>query len=505
MFFAPKMKFMTAKDLLLKTSFGHPDALYDYNLSDYFIDHAYWESIIKGDNFYIIGRKGTGKSAIYKWLEGQQSTRGAIVQNLSFNNFPFEKLLKLEDDDFSRPNQYQSIWRYIILTEFCKMITIDQREKPITDTWKEIAKYINFRFGRDATELHSFITNNARKTSLGLSIRGIGGSSGNETSTTLSFSEMDNIREINARLTKLVFVYLNESNLSYYLQFDQLDDNYTLYLNRKKYFEALISLFKVLYEFNNKVKRYTNNCKGIAYLRTDIFKKFSSFDPDSSKFDYHAYYLSWVIKDKIHWKNPELKQFLNLRIKNSTNVELTDPFSFMFDFKRVKMGSERLSKTVFEYILNRTFHRPRDFVQYCLKVQKVVRKSNEITRDCIYSAEKEYSDWLLDEISNEISPILGEMRPWYNLLRIMGKQPFSFASFNANFVKHKMHMHARKETPKGIIGHLYNAGVLVNIKRTDNVFEIFDIVRNENSEANFEMHFVVHKGLHKGLNLGKSV
>lgn len=150
---------MTILETFQRIDFGNPDGLYDYNLNDYFFDQGYWRRVIQSNKFYIIGRKGTGKSAIYRWLHSKQFEKGTIVSNLSFNNFPFEKLLKLTDDDFSRPNQYQSIWKYIILTELCKQITIDERERKVTDALKEIIRYVNFRFGKNLTELHSTITN----------------------------------------------------------------------------------------------------------------------------------------------------------------------------------------------------------------------------------------------------------------------------------------------------------------------------------------------------------
>lgn len=94
----------------LNIDFGDIDGLYDQKLISYFLDENYWENIIEKDVFYIIGRKGTGKSAIYNWINTQQSDRNALVSNLSFKDFPFEKLLRLSDDNFSKPNQYQSIW-----------------------------------------------------------------------------------------------------------------------------------------------------------------------------------------------------------------------------------------------------------------------------------------------------------------------------------------------------------------------------------------------------------
>ncbi len=106
---------MNAITALLGTDFGNPDGLYDANLENYFLDQSYWENIVLNNTYYVIGRKGTGKSAIYNWIANRQIEKNILISNLSFKNFPFEKLLKLSDDDFSRPNQYQSIWKNLVV------------------------------------------------------------------------------------------------------------------------------------------------------------------------------------------------------------------------------------------------------------------------------------------------------------------------------------------------------------------------------------------------------
>lgn len=56
-------------DLFSKVDFGDIDANADPNLDKYFIDNGYWNSIIDSPIYYVIGKKGTGKSALYKMLE----------------------------------------------------------------------------------------------------------------------------------------------------------------------------------------------------------------------------------------------------------------------------------------------------------------------------------------------------------------------------------------------------------------------------------------------------
>ena len=117
---------------LLRVNFGDIDGLYDPNINEYFIDMDFKQSILHEHKYFVVGRKGTGKSALYNWIARNQVTDGIMVSNKSFSDFPFEKLLQLSDDAFSKPNQYQSIWKNIILSEYALLLCTDE-SNPIDD------------------------------------------------------------------------------------------------------------------------------------------------------------------------------------------------------------------------------------------------------------------------------------------------------------------------------------------------------------------------------------
>ena len=77
------------KALLEAIDFGDIDGYGDPNLDHYFLDNEYWNKITNEDTFFVAGRKGTGKSAIYRMIEEQSMEKGAIVHNTDFGDFPF--------------------------------------------------------------------------------------------------------------------------------------------------------------------------------------------------------------------------------------------------------------------------------------------------------------------------------------------------------------------------------------------------------------------------------
>ena len=58
-----------------------------------------------------------------------------------------------------------------------------------------------------------------------------------------TLGQVKNINEINERLEDLVLNNLAETQRAYLIQFDQLDDNYTLYIDNKKYFDAIREVY----------------------------------------------------------------------------------------------------------------------------------------------------------------------------------------------------------------------------------------------------------------------
>lgn len=487
---------MNAITALLETDFGNPDGLYDHNLENYFYDNEYWKKIVIEPAYFVIGRKGTGKSAVYNWIKNREAENGMIISNLSFKSFPFQKLLKLSDDDFSRPNQYQSIWKYIILSEFAKQIVLDEKNK-LLPHYEEIYEFVNYRFGKNLKDLHSKITTSTDKTEFGLQFRGIGPKVGREKSLQLG-DEMENINEINERLEDLVLDNLAETQRPYLIQFDQLDDNYTLYVDNKKFFESLISLFKIIYSLNSTILAHNKKSKVLAYLRSDIFNQFSSHDPDSAKFDYHTYKLNWTIINKNEWSNPALLQLMNIRIENSVNeLKGKGSFNYIFNKKFIKLRENGRDIDPFKYMIHRTFHRPRDLVQFCIKIKEQADILNKLDYQTINSAEKEYSSWLIDELKNEIAPIIPATDTLFALLRSLGTD-----TFTSDYFKKKYFETGNKnidKSPESLLRYLYELGIISNIQFGKNGAGLYSIIRNEKSKYDPQMQAVIHSGLIKGL------
>lgn len=477
--------------------FGDIDGLYDKNITDYFIDNDYWNQLVYGRKFFVIGRKGTGKSAIYNWLKSNEGLNGCIISNLSFKNFPFEKLLRLTDDDFSRPNQYQSVWRNIILSEIAKHITIDGN-CTYDDIYREIKQYVEYKFGNDLTDLHKRITRQTEKTNTGLFIHdcGLGQSRSKEIELGDEFS---NLTLINLRLENLIKDYLKVVKTPpYIIQFDQLDDNYTVYIQNNEYFQAIISLFKVVYDLNQSFYQINVPVKIITYLRSDIFYEINNYDAESARWDAHKLYLNWSIINRSDWNRPLLREVINKRIIHSI-PELKcyqNPFGHLMSL--IKYNNAGKQQSIFAYIVRRSFQRPRDILQFCIKIQEEVKKWNSLDLQNILDAEKTYSAWLLTEVANEFGPLIMNKPVLYEFLRTLGDRPVTYDTLSRSYGQYQNEVGLDIDA---LLKLLYRLGIIFNVNTGSHPIEYFSIIRNEQSSFNKQLRILLHPGLRQGLHV----
>ena len=415
---------------------------------------------------------------------------------MSFKNFPFEKLLKLTDDDFSRPNQYQSVWRNIILSEIAKHITLDENSI-VDDTYKEIKKYVEHKFGNDLTDLHKKVTKQTIKTNTGLFIQGSG--LGTSATQEKEFEDgISNITLINSRLESLIKEYLKTTqSQSYIIQFDQLDDNYTIYIENNEYFQSIISLFKVVYDLNQSFYQIGVPVKIIAYLRSDIFYEINNYDAESARWDMHKLYLNWSIINRSDWNNPPLRQLINKRILYSIPQLNTYHNPLGHIFNEIKMNNNGKEQSVFAYMIKRSFQRPRDIIQFCIKIQEDANKWKKLNLKNIIDAEKVYSSWLLTEVANEFGPLIKDKPKLYEFLRILGNRIISYDVFCKHYLSYQNVIGLDSDK---LLELLYRLGIIINVNDRINQKEYFSIIRNEQSSFNKKLSIILHSGFNKGLH-----
>ena len=226
----------------------------------FYIDEV--NSIIKGEKCYVIGRKGMGKTAISEHLYNQKADN-IFSERLSFKNFPFNLLYSLENNIYSSPNQYITIWKYLIYNAICKMMArnnaldanlLDALNKvyssqPIKALNKLVPKWTASGFGAEIL-------------GCGVNIEGI-----RKNTDTISWTEKADIFE------DIIEQYADDSY--YYILIDELDEDYRDFeseAQRKTYIYLLTSLFKAVQDIRAYFKDSNTRIRPVVFLRSDIYE-----------------------------------------------------------------------------------------------------------------------------------------------------------------------------------------------------------------------------------------
>jgi hypothetical protein len=103
---------------------GKVSAERDDMLSEYFFDNGVLKGVIDSpSSFLILGRKGAGKTAVFKYLSDCKEKfieKNDILIPLSFEDYNWNVHALLVDENKAQSLAYKQSWRFVILIECVK-------------------------------------------------------------------------------------------------------------------------------------------------------------------------------------------------------------------------------------------------------------------------------------------------------------------------------------------------------------------------------------------------
>lgn len=451
----------------------------------YFFTTSDFNEIISGSYFYVIGRKGTGKSAIVKNINSQNE-KDKFSAKMSFKNFPFNLLYECINSDYVQPNQYISIWKYVIYQQIgIFMLKSDNVEKETKEVLSPLLSPNDEKVKKLLNKVNEF--------SFGIDILGTG----------LNFGVAKDNKDIPwiQQLDMLEKLIVNaDFKDKYYVLFDELDEDYKEFNNkeeRNKYISMLTSLFKAVSYIKHSI-----NCKSniipIIFLRTDIYNQIT--DSDKNKWSEHLLELEWDIS--------KIKSILAYRIHKACNISTSfnnnfeDDFYNIFTQKNVYAGNKKQRVySVFDYITRSTQWRPRDYIKYITICAKIALKMNSkgISPEIVKMADDKFSEYLKQEIIDEIHPVLPEIDEVLDIFSTIRKQTFSPSQFIQEYNNKVCQGYLSDLGAENVLNILFNYCVIGNqpSMKGQSLFKyVYKDARFNNRE-----NILVHRGLFKSLQI----
>lgn len=411
-----------SENILERVDFGHIDAEADPNLIRYFLETDSYKRIFNGDKMYVIGRKGTGKSAIYLTIEGIKNP-DILVSGLSFDYYPWHIHNIIKDETKSIDFAHVNTWKYIILLELAKLVIKEQRDD--SPELNEIKEYLQNIYGSLNPNFKEYLVDKIKRIKCiefpKLSWKELSGGK-------FEFEEKDrpesklvsSINIVNNVLKDKLFKLLSPSKL-YFIMFDKLDDGWDDTLEFKS---SIVGLLRASRDLNHECRKHNKMLRCIPFLRSDIYDCLQYNDKNKAFSDIEFLY----------WGPDNLKNIINKRISNSAGIRESNAWDMIFDNKVL------IRKTTnFNYIVKRTLLRPRDIIQFCdcCKINAIKHGRNKILSEDIYSGENAYSEYIFKEFLDEALKQCTYIEHLFEILRSLRYERFSFEDFEKEYDKVK--------------------------------------------------------------------
>ncbi|GAK59285.1 hypothetical protein U27_06262 [Candidatus Vecturithrix granuli] len=443
------------------------------------------DRILKGAKNYVIGRKGTGKTAISEYITSLNKRDGKIfTEKLKFKNFPFNELYGLKDAKFTPPNQYITLWKHLIYSIICKMML---RNSNINS---KIHQSLSLSYEPDTiTSLPRLVAEWTHKDFEVLDP--------DEKSTTFRRTdEIPWIMKVDI-LEDIIRKHIDDSK--YYIVFDELDEDYRNIKETKSfelYDNLITSLFKAVQEIRSSFRDTRYHIYPIIFLRDDIYGLIK--DADKNK---------WTdFKIELDWDIQKIQRLIAFRIsrafsKDQEILPFGKVWNYIFFNLSVKMGNERAKEmSIFDYIVRSTQLRPRDFIRYiqvCAE-ETVLGGHDLIHPNTVKKVDKAFSNYLRAEIEDEIFPILPDISNIFRVLSEIRKQFLSIEEFKDTYDKYVSNGTIQETNVNLVLQLLYDFSVIGNCTRND--AQIFKY-KNKEARLNFSENIVIHRGLYKALQI----
>ena len=364
--------------------FGRDDAEMDIAdgglLRAGFLPTPAYEAARKARKHLIIGRKGSGKSAICRTLAAQDDA-GLVTRLVTPDALSAEEIRRFELQGVEPGMAKRMLWRYVLATYVAKHLVAHAKaaHKKTPSAVARLQAFLVDNGELDVArpklyEIVKRLKGSLKLQAFGVGVEVSGSSEGTRTDHQLEVVE----RHIELAIEELACPADHPRLL---LLVDQLED---VWSEEGESESLVIGLLKASRAVGSRFPRVS--C--VVFLRSDIYDLLKFADKDK----YHGDEL------RVDWTPERLHELVLARARASLGVEV---------------GSDRLWGEIFprsiagaparDYVIERTLMRPRDVIHLCNLCRDTAENHGHdvITEADMAEAAQLYSQWKLEDLPNE--------------------------------------------------------------------------------------------------------
>lgn len=228
--------------------------------------------------------------------------------------------------------------------------------------------------------------------------------------------------EVNANIARHVISALNPSN-EYFVLFDELDIGFGP--NDDAYHLRLIGLILAARDLRLEAAEHNRNLRIIIFLRNDIYSALRFEDKNK---------ITEGFLEEIAWDQPgsehTLKGLMEKRFSTLLGIPEEGAWNVVFNETREMTGHQ----TKYQHIVDRTMLRPRDVIKFCNSILPLYKadenRKGQFDNEHVNSAREDFSNYLLNELTDEVFKHLGDHDKYFELLRELEALQFTPERFD---------------------------------------------------------------------------
>lgn len=388
-----------------KVEMGKLDAETDRNLQEFFVETGAVAAVKKG-KYLVLGRKGSGKTALFLYLRDHLPEEGITVVDLELENYYFAAHKQLRDGGVQPFQAYTSAWLLVIYTAALAELQ-DKFSRNERKVWEKLIDVLNksdpygnvnkiFRWIKQVKRLKlpSFNSGGVVSADLGEIVLSGGTETGLEFLTAVD-QLIQFARGVFAKYQVTVLI-------------DRVDEGWD---NQEESHDLIAGLLQA----TRKICVEESACPYppvITFLREDIWQTVEYNDSHKLAQSTH----------ELAWENAELVDVVEKRIQTSTG----DPeagWDSLFDPGIVSNKQNSQS-----FMLDRTMKRPRDILAFVTEAVEEARSNNHriVSADDVLAAENRYSKHITGELRNELTPLVANYKHVVGTIKHLDKARFSW-------------------------------------------------------------------------------
>ncbi|MBX3717416.1 MAG: hypothetical protein KF738_15570 [Burkholderiales bacterium] len=415
------------RELIDVANFGSTDADTDDLLEQAFQGHEAYIEAVAHRKPLVVGRKGSGKTAIFRKIIRMRQ-HDVFAYGHTFTDYPWHHHNLQGMVGVPEEQRFAHSWRYLILMTLAKILLNQDSSQPWNEEALEelgkVERFVVDSYGtRDPDVTQLFTPGKRLRIKPHLRLAGIV-----EAGVDLESVPVGDLpkifQEVNNSIADAIAACLNPAH-SYYVCFDELDKGFDP--NDARYSQMLVGLLLAANSLNNSFRQANRRTSIVLCLRDDIYRTLQFEDKNK---------LTENFMSLIEWDGPRTRWTLRSLLERRFAValqteELVVPWENVFDEAHEMPG--RQSK--YKHILDRTFRRPRDAIKFANEVL-VAYKAHGGTVDGkfenrdIITARTPYSEYLLNELADEIFKHVPEYRDYIDILRSLEALQFTREEFD---------------------------------------------------------------------------